>query len=153
MLHAALKKGLRLNNKGGKMKKIITSLFLNLLLLATTGFAQDIILDNQTSYPNKDQKTKIAIQWVDSAKEVDDNNKALMYGFKLNPSIIQNIAQSGKVNLNIPEKAKHFRILAWLKEGGSPDFITNWVDIEPNKIYSLKQDHLTPTVLMVGSGC
>jgi hypothetical protein len=153
MLHAALKKGLRLNNKGGKMKKIITLLFLNLLLLATTGFAQDIILDNQTSYPNKDQKKNIAIQWADSAKEVDDNNKALMYGFKLNPSSIQNIAQSGKVNLNIPEKAKHFRILAWSKEEGGPDFITNWVDIEPNKIYSLEQDHLSPTVLMVGSGC
>jgi hypothetical protein len=135
------------------MKRVISSLFLSLLLLANTGFAEDIILDNQTSYPNEDQKTKIAIQWADSAREVDDNNKALMYGFKLNPSGIQNIAQSGKVNLNIPEKAKHFRILAWSKEGEGPDFITNWVDVEPNKIYNLKQDHLSPTVLMIGSGC
>lgn len=135
------------------MKKIIIPFFLNFSILAAAGFAQDIVLENQTSYPNKDLKTKIAIQWADSAKEVDENNKALMYGFKLNPSSIQSIDLSGKVNLNISEKAKYFRVIAWSKEGRDPDFITNWIDIEPNKIYSLKQDHLCPTVLMVGTGC
>lgn len=150
--HVVLKKGSRLNNKGGKMKKF-TLVFLALLTLAAAGFAQEIVLENQTSFPNKDKRTKMAIQWAASAKEVDDYNKALMYGYKFNTSSIQDIAQSGKVNLKIPEKAEYFRILSWSKEQKDPDYITNWVDIIPNKTYTLKPDQLVPTVLMLGTGC
>jgi hypothetical protein len=130
------------------MKKILF-----FLLLATTGFAENLILENQTSYPAQDQKSTIAIQWANSAKEVDEYNKALMYGQKLNPATFQVITQSGKVSLHIPENAAYFRVLVWSKGEDSPDFHTNWVDIVPNKTYKLKADQLVPSVLMSGSGC
>ncbi|HEX2579330.1 MAG TPA: hypothetical protein VHK67_02885 [Rhabdochlamydiaceae bacterium] len=130
------------------MKKIM--LF---LLLATTGFAENLVLENQTSYPTQNQKSKIAIQWATSAKEVDECNKAIMYGLKLNPATFQVLTQPGNVSLNIPKNAACFRVLVWSKGEGSPDFHTNWVDVLPNKTYTLKTDHLVPSVLISGSGC
>ena len=121
------------------------------LLLATTGFAENLVLENQTPYPT--QNSKIAIQWATSAKEVDEYNKAIMYGLKLNPSTFQVLTQSGKITLSIPNNAEYFRVLVWSKGEENPDFHTNWVDIVPNKTYTLETDKLVPSVLMSGSGC
>lgn len=128
------------------MKKIM--LF---FLLATTGFAEHLVLENLTSYPAK--KSKIAIQWATSAREVDEGNKAILHGLELNSSTLHVLTQAGKVKVSIPKTAEYFRILAWSKGDGEPDLHTNWVDVVPNKTYTLEADHLVPTVLMSGSGC
>jgi hypothetical protein len=36
---------------------------------------------------------------------------------------------------------------------GEPDYTTNWIDITPDKTYTLGNDYLIPVVLMAGSGC
>lgn len=135
-----------------KMKK--TMLFvLSLLVVATMGFADNLTFDNQTSYPIKDRKSKIAIQWAATAKEVDEGNKASIYGSKLKSDSLKEITQSGKIDVTIPEKAEYFRVLVWSTGEGEPDLLTNWVDVVPNKTYSLTTDHLVPAVLMSGTGC
>lgn len=129
------------------MKKIALFLFLT----AATLFADSITLDNQTAYPAR--QSKMAVQWANSAREVDEDNKALMYGGKLNPDTLQTISQMGKVKLTLPEKVQQFRVLVWLKGSIEPDYTTNWIDITPNKTYKLETDYLIPVVLMAGSGC
>ncbi|HSW87123.1 MAG TPA: hypothetical protein VLG49_06460 [Rhabdochlamydiaceae bacterium] len=135
-----------------KMKKIML-FFLPLLVIATTGFAENLVLENQTAYPSKNPKSKIAIQWASTAKEVDESNKALMYGLKLNPRTLQVLTQTGTVNVRIPKNIGYFRVLAWSKGEGDPDLLTNWIEIVPNKTYTLESDHLVPSVLMLGTGC
>ena len=49
--------------------------------------------------------------------------------------------------------AEYFRVLWWSKSTGTPDFFTNWIDIESNKTYTLNKEHLIPFVLMIGAGC
>lgn len=132
------------------MKKILVFL---LSLVAITGFAENIVLENRTSYPNKDQDSKIAIQWATSAKEVDEGNQASIHGLELNRNSIQVLKKSGKIDLKTPKKAEYFRIVAWSKKTSDPDFLTNWVEIEPNKTYVLEEDHLVPAVLILGTGC
>ena len=127
--------------------------FLSVLVVATTGFAENLILENQTSYPTKNQNSKIAVQWATSAKEVNEANNAMLQGLQLNSNTLQVLTQSGKINLSIPEKAEYFRLLTWSKGEGDPDFLTNWVDVVPNKTYTLKEEHLVPSVLMSGVGC
>lgn len=127
------------------MKKIF--LF---LALASIGFAEQIVLDNETSYPSN--RSKIAVQWATSAKEVQENNHASLHGLKMKGNM-QVLKQSGKIDLKVPKKAGYFRVLVWSKGEGDPDFVTNWIDIEPNKTYTLTDDYLTPTVLMSGMGC
>ena len=134
------------------MKKIAL-FFLSLAAIATTGFAERIVLDNETSYPNKSQKSKIAVQWATSAKEVDDGNQALIHGLKLNSDNLQILSRSGKTDLTVPKKAEYFRIVAWSKGEGDPDLHTNWVEIVPNKTYTLQADHFVPSVLILGTGC
>lgn len=131
------------------MKKIIV-FFLSLLAVTVNGFADTILLENQTTHP---QKSKMAIQWASSAKEAEESNQAIMFGKKLNPQKLQFIDQSGNVEVNIPEKAEYFRVLVWSSEEKEPDLLTNWVDVVPNKKYPLKQEHLVPSVLMSGTGC
>lgn len=128
------------------MKKI--ALF---LLINTTLFAGSITLDNQTAYPTK--QSKMAVQWANSAREVDEDNKALMYGEKLNPDSLQSISQTGKMKLTLPQGAQHFRVLVWSKGSEEPDYTTNWINITLNKTYTLDPDYLVPVVLMIGSGC
>ncbi len=128
------------------MKKICFFLFLTASL-----FAEIIILDNQSAYPTK--QSKMAVQWANSAREVDENNKTLMYGGKLNPSTLQPITQTGEVKLATPLKAQQFRVLVWSKGTGEPDYVTNWIDFVQGATYTLKTDHLIPAVLMPGSGC
>ncbi len=127
-------------------------LFLS-LLVATTGFTENLVLENQTSYPVKNEKSKIAVQWASTEKEVEAGNHAIMYGLKLNPNTLQALTRTGKINLTIPNNAAYFRVLVWSKGEGEPDLHTNWVDIVPNKTYKIDTDHLVPSVLMSGSGC
>lgn len=130
------------------MRKII--LFFS-LLSATSAFADSFILNNQTSANSKE--TKLAIQWAFSAKEVAENNNELMQGKKFDSQALQFLTSTGKLNLNIPEKAEFFRVLAWSKGMAEPDLLTNWVDVVPNKTYTLTNDYLIPKVLMFGMGC
>lgn len=133
------------------MKKI-TLLFFSLLVIKTA-YAELFILNNQAYDPVSKQNRKIAIQWATSAKEVEENNKKVREGLKLNPNSLSVLTQSGKINLDIPEKAEYFRVLVWSNGTMTPDFLTNWVDIIPNKIYTLNDDHLVPLALMSGAGC
>lgn len=129
------------------MKRVL----LFLLTLTAAGFAENLVLENLTTYPSK--SGKMAIQWAQTAKEVADENNAVIYGLTLNSAAFQVLVQPGKVNVNIPKKAEYFRLLVWTKGDGKPDLLTNWVDAIPNKVYTLKQDHLFPAVLMAGAGC
>lgn len=130
------------------MKKIL--LF---VLLGVAAFAENFILDNQTDYPLPEGKSKMAIQWAASAREVQEKNEALIQAIKLNPDALQALSQQGKVKLNIPKQTEYFRVLVWPKGKGSPEFLTNWVEVIPNTTYLLTGDHLVPAVLMIGMGC
>ncbi len=129
------------------MKKLA----LILVCLFTTGFAENIFLDNKTTYPDK--KMKIAVQWATSAKEVNQENLAAAHEMKLNSGMIKPVKQTGKMTLSIPKNAEYFRVLVWKEGSEKPELLTNWVDVVPDKTYCLKQDQLTPTVLMLGMGC
>lgn len=135
-----------------KIHKILV-FFITLFAITTSGFSEEIVLDNRSSHPNKDLNSKIAIQWVSTAKEVDEGNKALIFGIKLNPNTIQFLEQSGKITLTIPKNAEYFRVLVWSKNEENPDLLTNWVDVIPKKTYTLDANHLVPAVLMSGTGC
>ncbi len=140
--------------KNEQISRIVSKIiFLFFSLMMTTGFAENIVLMNRTSYPAKNQKSKIAIQWATSAKEMDEANAALLHGFQSNSNSLQFLNRSGKLNLNIPNDAEYFRVLIWSKDQEDPDLHTNWVNIVPNKTYELKMDHLVPTVLISGFGC
>lgn len=130
------------------MKKIVF-----FLLFTFAGFASDFVLDNQTSYPNAEAKSQIAIQWASSAKEVDEDNKALMDKTPVNKGSLQFLSQSGKITIQVPDAKQYFRMLAWSQEEILPDLSTNWIEVEANKTYTLTQDHLVPIVLMLGTGC
>ena len=127
--------------------------FLSLLIVASTGFADNFVFDNQTSYPVQNQKSKIAIQWASSAKEVAEANEAFINGNGLNAGTVQAITRPGKSNITIPKKSEYFRVLVWSNGQGDPDYLTNWVDVVPNKTYTIKSDDLVPSVLMTGMGC
>src|SRR5271156_4463817 len=133
------------------MKKFV--LFFFFCALAATGFAKALVLDNQTSYPNKNAKTKMAVQWATSAKEIDEGNSAIIEGMRLNSNSIKFVSQQGKISLSIPNQAEYFRVLVWSQGEMNPDLLTNWVDIVSNKTYMLKADQLVPSVLMLGTGC
>lgn len=128
-------------------------LFFFSLSVAIAACAQNLVLDNQTSYPNKNKKNKIAIQWAASGKETDEGNAAVIDGSSLNPDTIQFLKQQGKISINIPDRAEYFRVLVWSQDEKSPDLLTNWVDIVQNKTYAIKDDQLSPSILMLGTGC
>lgn len=123
------------------------------LVGGVTGFCDSIFLENRTSYPSQDQKSKIAIQWASSAKEVAECNSALICGSKWPQQNMETVTSQGKFPLTPPQKAEYFRVLVWSSGQGEPDLITNWVEIVPHKNYILETDHLVPTVLMIGMGC
>lgn len=128
------------------MKKIALLFFFAASLLA-----DNITLENQTSYPS--QNAIVAVQWASSAREVQEHNETLLRGVKLSPSTLQYLDQAFKTKLSVPKTAEYFRVLIWPKGSSSPELLTNWVEVVPNKTYLLKKDHLTPVVLMVGMGC
>src|SRR5436190_5087901 len=113
------------------MKKIVLVFFL--MLIATAGFADSFVLNNQVSKPTNHKKYKMAIQWANSASDVEENNTKLKQGKKLNPHSIQTFTRVGKINFNFPKKAEYFRVIVWTKGAREPDFLTNWVDIVPKK--------------------
>lgn len=128
------------------MKKLFV-----LLLLSSSLFADTLTLENQTSYPTK--KSKMAVQWASSAREIEDINQAMIYGLTLNANTFKTLSQLGKTTLNIPKLAQYFRVLVWSQGQKEPDLLTNWVEIVPDKTYTLEADHLIPAVLLCGSGC
>ena len=106
-----------------------------------------------TSYPNSSQASKIAIQWATSAKDMQKSDKAVIYRLKTNPNSLLVLNKTGKIQVTIPKQAERFRVLVWLKKNKSPDLLTNWVLVVPNKTYTLQKDQLIPAVLMSGTGC
>lgn len=123
--------------------------FICFLLLAACTVTDHLVLDNRTPYPSDD--SKLAVQWAASAKEVDEGNDSLLHGMELKN--VRKIRHTGNVHLAIPQNAKYFRVLLWSKGSEDPDFHTNWVEIVPDKVYTLKPDQLVPTVLLFGTGC
>jgi hypothetical protein len=119
------------------------------LILTTVAFAEHITLDNQTSYPNRE--SQMGIQWANTAKEVSEQND--VYGPDLKLNSLKPLNRSGKTELNSPVDATYFRVVIWKKGEKGPDLMTNWVDIQSKKIYTLKDDQLIPAVLMAGMGC
>ncbi len=133
------------------MKK--TVLFFLLTLVVPTGFTESLMLNNQALNPTNNHKSTIAVQWATSAKEIEESNNRLQNEIKLNQDTLRVITQTGKNKLDIPQKAEYFRVLVWSKSTGTPEFITNWIDIELNKTYTLNKEHLVPFILMRGTGC
>ena len=128
------------------MKKILMLLF---LAFTATGFADQLFFNNLTKYPTKN--AKMAMQWANSAKQVDEENRTLIEGSA--PTNLLYLSKTGKTEVSIPQGAQHFRVLVWTKAQEQPDLHTNWVDVVPNKTYTLKQDQLVPIALIHGSGC
>ena len=122
-------------------------------LFATAAFAETLVLENRTSHPNTDENSRMAVQWASSASEVQTHNQASIQAMKLNPATLQDLNRQGKLKLSIPQHAEYFRVVVWIKGEGHPEFMTNWVEIVPNKTYQLKGDHLITAVLVVGMGC
>ena len=133
------------------MKKILR--FLGLFLISHAVFAENVILENQTPYPTQTPKSKIAVQWAASAQEVQESNEASVSGSQLKQGMLLPLTQSGKTTLNVPNNAMYFRVVVWSQGKDEPDFLTNWVDVVPNKTYVLKTDNLIPSVLILGAGC
>src|SRR5947199_40466 len=97
MLHVSLKKVLLLNKEGLGMKMKMKLLILFVLFAQASVFAENIVLDNRSGYPQKNQKSKIAVQWAVTAREVDEANKAIMHGYQMKPETFQDITQGGKI--------------------------------------------------------
>ncbi len=133
------------------MKKVM--LFFLSILVVPTGYTERFVLNNQAFNPSTSYKTRIAVQWATSAKEIEESNHKLQNGITLKPDALRVLTQTGKNTLEIPQKAEYFRVLLWSKSTGAPDFFTNWIDIVSNKTYTLNKEHLIPFVLMSGAGC
>ena len=126
------------------MKMMCTAL----LAVASGGMADSIILDNQTT----GHPSKMVIHWVASGEEARQANYAVRYDSRVDPQHTQPIQGVGPITLTVPEHAESFRILVW-EEGDQDPLLTNWVDVIPDKTYVLQDEHLSPTVLMAGTGC
>ncbi|KTC92258.1 hypothetical protein [Legionella cincinnatiensis] len=133
------------------MKKILVYLCLN--LMASGVFGSNIVLENKTDYPEKGKLGKIAVQWAVSAKAIQKANKSILNGSTFNSSSLVMLSQKGKIQLITPNDARYFRLVAWSNDNNEPEFLTNWVDIVPNKTYVVNQNQLVPRVLMAGAGC
>ncbi|WP_454783843.1 hypothetical protein [Legionella sp. WA2024007413] len=133
------------------MNKILV--YLCLYFMASTALATQIVLDNKTNYPTKNNQGKIAVQWKASAEAIQESNRAIVNGFKLDLSSIIILSQQGQIPLGLPNQAHYFRVLVWSTDKKEPDLLTNWVDIVPNKTYTLNQDQLAAAILVSGAGC
>ncbi|PWY56005.1 hypothetical protein DGG96_08655 [Legionella qingyii] len=129
------------------------SAYLCLYFMASTALATSIVLDNKTNYPEKSNPGKIAIQWAASAEAIQENNKTIMNGSKLDLRSMMTLSQKGQIQLNIPNHAHYFRVVVWSTGKKKPDLLTNWVDIVPNKTYILNQNQLASAILLSGAGC
>lgn len=133
------------------MNKI--SVYLCLYLMASTALATQIMFDNKTNYPEKNNPGKIAVQWVTSAEAIQESNKAIINGSKLDLSSLMTLSQKGQIQLTLPNHANYFRVVVWSTGKKQPDLLTNWVDIVPNKTYIVNQDQLASAILVSGAGC
>lgn len=135
-----------------ELKIIIKTILLS--LITCTAFSTTFVIDNQTLNPIHRFKSNIAIQWANSAKDIersDRNTKKMLQ--KDRSENLMFITQTGKIKVKLPEEAEYFRVLVWSGRIKTPSYITNWVNIVPNKIYTLNTEHLIPIVLTVGMGC
>ncbi|KTD00787.1 hypothetical protein OQJ19_15040 [Fluoribacter gormanii] len=133
------------------MNKI--SVYLYLYLMASAALATPIVLDNKTNYPAKNNEGKIAIQWAASAEAIQERNRSIINGSKLDSRSLKTLSQKGQIELNLPNQAQYFRVVVWSTDQKEPDLLTNWVNIVPNKTYILNQDQLASAVLVSGAGC
>ena len=133
------------------MNKILV--YLCLCFMASTALATQIMLDNKTNYPEKNNLSKIAVQWGESAEAIQESNKTIVNGSKLDLSSLITLSQKGQIQLTLPNHAHYFRVLVWSTDKKEPDLLTNWVDIVPNKTYTLNQDQLASAILVSGAGC
>jgi hypothetical protein len=117
------------------------------LFFTTTLFAEHFTLQNATSFRD------IAIQWASSARMVQENNDSIMQRDSI-PKKSLFYPRQNKATISIPKNAAYFRVLIWegLKKN-LPDFLTNWVEIVPDKTYLLQKEHLTHFLLIQGMGC
>lgn len=128
-------------------------LFVCLLSAMTTVFADSFVLNNQVTKYINNKQSKMAILWANSGKSVEEINKAIIEGEKLNPKSLRMINRAGNISLNIPKNAEYFRVLVWSQGENEPSLLTNWIEIVPNKTYTLNEDYLMPKALMSGMGC
>ncbi len=129
------------------MKKI---LFLS--LFATTAlFADMITIDNQTSYIDTKSKGNMGIQWAASSQELNQKSIATMYQNDEQSDLA--FTKKGKNQIKVPSNAKYFRICVWTSGSKTPEYVTSWILVVPNKNYTLQQKNLYPAVLSSGSGC
>ena len=128
-------------------------LFLITMLLASSTYAEDIFLDNQAFSPSKHPTSKMVIQWANSAKDVEAINTMMKKTENYQLERYSIVTKDGTIKLNIPEKAGYLRVLISEKGKCAPDFLTNWLEIEANKHYTIKQKHLVPAALKSGMGC
>ncbi|CAM2892923.1 Uncharacterised protein [Legionella steigerwaltii] len=133
------------------MNKILVCLCI--YFTASAALADQIVLDNKTNYPAKNNPGKIAVQWVTSAEATQEANKTIINGSKLNLSSLMILPQKGQIRLTPPNHAHYFRVVVWSSGNKEPDLLTNWVDIVPNKTYIVNQDQLVSAILMSGAGC
>lgn len=133
------------------MNKIILA-FLS-IWIAATAHSEQFMIDNQTAYSARHQKFNIAIQWANSSKDIEVKQSVTAQELKKNSVTLKLLTQIGKINISSPNKAEYFRVLVWSKGTNDPAFVTNWVNIVPNKIYTLNKEHLIPVALMAGTGC
>jgi len=133
------------------MNKI--SVYLCVYFTASTAVATQIVLDNKTNYPAKNDPGKIAVQWVTSAEAIQKTNKTIINGSKLDLNSLMILSQKGQIHLTLPNHANYLRVVVWSTGKKGPDLLTNWVDIVPNKTYIVNQDQLAPAILMSGAGC
>lgn len=113
---------------------------------SATLFADHIILKNETSF------SKIAVQWASSARMAQESNDTLMQRNPIPPASLSHLHQN-KETVSIPKNTAYFRVLIWNSAQKYPEFLTNWVELVPGKSYLLKEEHLTPLLLLNGMGC
>jgi len=119
--------------------------FVFCFLFVGTFFGDDFTFENTTSF------RKIAIEWASSAKMVQESNDSLLQNELPTSDLFY--LNNAKTKVFIPKNAAYFRVLVWQTKQTLPDLLTNWVDIVPGKTYFLKEEHLTPILLMNGMGC
>ncbi|KGP62846.1 hypothetical protein EP47_14290 [Legionella norrlandica] len=133
------------------MKKILVYFYL--YSMTSAALADHIVLNNETSYPEKGKLGTIAVQWAFTAEDTQKANKNIIGGSRLDLSSLVILPQKGQIQLISPNHAQYFRVMVWSSEKPEPDMLTNWVEIVPNKTYTVNQDFLIPAVLMSGAGC
>ena len=118
--------------------------------MTTALFAEMITIDNMTSYPDK-KHSMMGIQWANSTQEI--NQKMIKTMYQSDEESNKALSKAGKNTINVPSSANYFRICVWGNDQTTPEYVTSWILIVPDKSYTLKQNNLYPAVLSSGSGC